>query len=86
MSQTRTAALLALAVLATGAWAWPEPRVNDPLIDLHALLAGPALRANLATIGLGWALFGGYLLIPSSRWPHRPPRITGWERARRPWD
>jgi hypothetical protein len=31
----------------TGSW----------LIDIHALFTAPVLRANLATIGLGWALF-----------------------------
>ena len=60
-----TAGLLALAVIAALAWARLETRVSDPLIDIHALLAAPVLRANLATIGLGWALFGSYLLVPT---------------------
>lgn len=59
-----TAALLAVAIAAAVAWGWLETRVRDPLIDIHALLTAPVLRANLATIGLGWALFGSYLLVP----------------------
>lgn len=59
-----TVGLLAAAAAAAVAWGWLETRVRDPLIDLHALLAPPVLRANLATIGLGWTLFGSYLLIP----------------------
>jgi MFS family permease len=59
-----TAGLLALAALAAVAWGRLELKERDPLIDVHALLAGPVLRANLATIGLGWALFSSYLLIP----------------------
>jgi MFS family permease len=49
-----------LAVAAAGL----ERRVPDPLIDVHALRAPAVLRANLAAIGLGWALFGAYLLVP----------------------
>lgn len=59
-----TAVLLAVAVAAAVAWGVLEVRVSDPLIDVHALLAAPVLRANLATIGLGWALFASYLLVP----------------------
>jgi hypothetical protein len=56
-----TAGLFALAAVA---WGCLELKVRDPLIDVHALLAGPVLRANLATVGLGWVLFCGHLLIP----------------------
>lgn len=56
-----TAGLLALAGLAAVAWGRLELKVRDPLIAVHALLAGPVLRANLATVGLGWALFCSYL-------------------------
>lgn len=67
-----TAGLLTLAVAAAAAWAWIEARTSDPLIDIHALLAPPVLRTNLATIGLGWALFGSYLLVP--RFAQASPR------------
>ena len=59
-----TAGLLGLAVVATVTWGYLESRVRDPLIDVHALLAVPVLRANLASMGMGWALFGTYLLVP----------------------
>lgn len=59
-----TATLLAVAIAAAVAWGLLEARVSDPLIDVHALLAAPVLRANLATIGVGWALFTSYLLVP----------------------
>lgn len=65
-----TAVLLALAVAAAVAWGFLETRVPDPLIDVHALLAAPVLRANLATIGLGWGLFGSYLLVPQFALAH----------------
>ncbi|MBO0833829.1 MAG: hypothetical protein J2P29_17850, partial [Actinobacteria bacterium] len=59
-----TATLLAVAIVAAVAWGLLEAKVSDPLIDIHALLAAPVLRANVAAIGLGWALFGSYLLVP----------------------
>lgn len=58
------AGLLALAGAAAVAWGLLEARVSDPVIDIHALRAPPVLRANLATIALGWALFSSYLLVP----------------------
>lgn len=59
-----TAGLLATAVAAVAAWAWIETRVTHPLIDVHVLRAPPVLRANLASVALGWALFSSYLLVP----------------------
>jgi MFS family permease len=59
-----TAGLLVLAALAAVAWVRLEQKVPDPLIDVNALRTPAVLRANLATVGLGWALFGSYLLVP----------------------
>ncbi len=59
-----TTGLLLLAALAAAAWVRLEQKVPDPLIDVHALRTPAVLRANLATVGLGWALFGSYLLVP----------------------
>ena len=59
-----TIGLLVLAVLAAVAWACHERRTEDPLVDLGVLRRRPVLVGNLATTGLGWALFGSYLLIP----------------------
>lgn len=60
-----TIGLLALSVISAAGWAALERRVHNPLIDLH-VLAEPSVRiANLATIGLGWALFSSYLLVPT---------------------
>ena len=58
------AGLLLLTALAAAAWVRLEQKVPDPLIDVHALRTPAVLRANLATVGLGWALFGSYLLVP----------------------
>lgn len=59
-----TVVLLAAAAAGAVAWVRTEMRVRDPLIDLQVLRAPRVLRANLASIGLGWALFSCYLLVP----------------------
>lgn len=59
-----TLGLLAVTAGSAAWWVRHERRTADPLIDLHVLAERPVAVANLATIGLGWALFGSYLLIP----------------------
>lgn len=53
-----TIGLLVLAVLAATVWVRHEHRTSDPLVDLGVLRNRRVTTANLATIGLGWALFG----------------------------
>lgn len=47
-------------------WAWlrRELHTREPLIDIRTLRAPPVLWTNLATIALGYVLFGSYYLIP----------------------
>jgi MFS family permease len=59
-----TIGLLVVSVAATALWVRHERRTANPLVDLGVLRDRRVLLANLATIGLGWALFGSYLLIP----------------------
>jgi MFS family permease len=56
-----TLGLLALALVAAVCRVGHERRTADPLIDIHVLADRRVTVANLATIGLGWALFGSYL-------------------------
>ncbi|HVV25360.1 MAG TPA: MFS transporter, partial [Pseudonocardiaceae bacterium] len=59
-----TIGLLVVAVVGAALWVRHERRSEDPLVDLGVLRTRSVAAANLATIGLGWALFGSYLLIP----------------------
>ena len=59
-----TIALLVVSAVSLGLWVRHERRADDPLIDVHVLTIRPVALANVATVGLGWALFGSYLLIP----------------------
>jgi MFS family permease len=57
-------AFFAVAVVGSLAWMRIETTHDHPLVDVHVLAARPVAVANLATIGLGWALFSTYLLVP----------------------
>jgi MFS family permease len=56
--------LFAVAAVGSLAWLRVETTHDHPLVDVHVLAARPVAVANLATIGLGWALFSTYLLVP----------------------
>lgn len=45
-------------------WVYHESRTESPLLDLKVLAAPAVLLTNLATIALGYLLFGTYFLIP----------------------
>lgn len=46
------------------AWAAYDLRAAEPLLDLRLLARRPVLLTNMATIGLGFAMFGTYFLLP----------------------
>jgi MFS family permease len=45
-------------------WIAYDLRVEQPLLDLHVLARRTVLLANLSTIGLGFAMFGSFFLVP----------------------
>lgn len=57
-------ALLVAAVALGAAWVRVESRVAEPLVDLHVFRGRSVLLANAATVGLGWAMFGCFFLVP----------------------
>ncbi|HKS99725.1 MAG TPA: MFS transporter [Rugosimonospora sp.] len=59
----RTVGLFAAAAAVCAAWVLIELRVPEPLVRM-SLLAGPrSLTANIVSILLGFAMFGGFTLI-----------------------
>lgn len=59
-----TVALFLLAAGTAGWWVRHELVSPDPLVDLRVLSHRAVALTNLATLGLGWALFGSYFLLP----------------------
>ncbi|MEV6842828.1 hypothetical protein [Actinoplanes sp. NPDC051411] len=51
-------------MVAAAWWLRHERRTDNPLIDLGIFANRHVSAGNLATVGLGWALFGSYLLVP----------------------
>jgi len=46
------------------AWGWWELRLRDPLVDLRTTFQRPVLLTNVASIGIGFVLFGGNIVFP----------------------
>lgn len=58
---------LVLVLFAAGAaalWTRWELRHEDPIVDLHLFSNRGVLLVNLASLALGWAMFGTFLLVP----------------------
>jgi MFS family permease len=45
-------------------WGWYQLRTTDPLLDLRVAARRPVLLTNLASIGMGFALFGSNITFP----------------------
>ncbi|GAA1996209.1 MFS transporter [Microbacterium ulmi] len=45
-------------------WGWWELRLDEPLLDLRVAARRPVLLTNLASIGMGFALFGSNVVYP----------------------
>lgn len=60
----RVLGLLGLGVILCAAWVWLERRTTDPLVDLSALRIPTVGLANLATLLVGAALMGLFVITP----------------------
>lgn len=45
-------------------WGWFELRIEEPLLDLRVAARRPVLLTNLASIGMGFALFASNVIFP----------------------
>jgi MFS family permease len=62
-SSQRTVGLFIAAAVLCALWVIIELRVRDPLVRMNLLVGPRSLTANLASILLGFAMFGGFTLI-----------------------
>jgi EmrB/QacA subfamily drug resistance transporter len=60
----RVLGLFAASVVVGAAWVSWELRVTDPLVDIALMRRRAVWTTNLATLAVGFAMFGSYILIP----------------------
>jgi MFS family permease len=59
-----TLGLTAAGLVVLVVWGWFELRIREPLIDLRVAARRPVLLTNLASIAMGFALFGSQVSHP----------------------
>ena len=60
----RTLGLIAAGLAVLAIWVAVERRTEQPLADIPTLLKPPVLMTNIATLLVGFGMFGSFLLIP----------------------
>jgi EmrB/QacA subfamily drug resistance transporter len=60
----QTIVLLAAGLVVLAIWVAVEKRTEQPLADIPTLMKPPVLMTNVATLLVGFGMFGSFLLIP----------------------
>jgi EmrB/QacA subfamily drug resistance transporter len=71
----RTLGLLVGAVVVLALWYVLQAHTAEPLVDVTTLRNPPVLLTNLATLFVGFGMFGAYVLVPQLV---EAPRSTGY--------
>jgi EmrB/QacA subfamily drug resistance transporter len=71
----RTLGLIALGVVILAGFVALERRTTQPLADIDALKQPPVLMTNIATLLVGFGMFGSFILIPQLA---EAPEATGY--------
>ena len=61
----RTLALIGAGLVVLGFWVMLERRTDQPLADITVLVRPPVLMTNIATLFVGFGMFGSFILIPN---------------------
>ena len=72
---TRTLGLLAAGLVVLAFWVAFERRTTQPLADIASLTKAPVLITNIATLLVGFGMFGSFILIPMLA---QAPTSTGY--------
>src|SRR5215213_2558480 len=75
---TRTIVLIAAGLVVLAVWVAVERRTEQPLADISTLIKPPVLLTNVATLFVGFGMFGSFLLIPQLA---EAPEATGTDSA-----
>jgi EmrB/QacA subfamily drug resistance transporter len=70
-----TLGLIAAGLAVLAFWVAVERRTEQPLADIPTLLEPPVLMTNIATLLVGFGMFGSFILIPQLA---EAPRSTGY--------
>src|SRR4051812_43852536 len=71
----RTLGMIAAGVAILAAWIALERRTEQPLADVELLARPPVLMTNIATLLVGFGMFGSFILIPQLA---EAPESTGY--------
>ncbi|MGI8749460.1 MAG: MFS transporter [Thermoleophilaceae bacterium] len=71
----RTLGLIAAGVAILAAWVALERRTAEPLADVELLARRPVLMTNVATVLVGFGMFGSFTLLPQLT---EAPQSTGY--------
>jgi EmrB/QacA subfamily drug resistance transporter len=71
----RTLVLLAAGVVILAGWVALQKRTEQPLADVELLARPPVLMTNIATLLVGFGMFGSFILIPQLA---EAPESTGY--------
>src|SRR3954467_6463997 len=71
----RTLGLFAIGVVILAAWVRLQRRTAEPLVDIEMLRRPPVLMTNVATLLVGFGMFGSFILIPQLA---EAPTSTGY--------
>ena len=71
----RTLGLIAAGIAILVGWVALERRTEQPLADIASLSSRPVLMTNLATVLVGFGMFGSFILIPQLA---QAPEATGY--------
>jgi EmrB/QacA subfamily drug resistance transporter len=72
---TRTLALFAAGAVILSAWVALQRRTPEPLVDIEMLRQPAVLMTNVATLLVGFGMFGSFILIPQLA---ESPASTGY--------
>jgi MFS family permease len=71
----RTLGLFAVGLAVLAAWVALQRRTREPLVDIQMLVQPPVLMTNIATVLVGFGMFGSFILIPQLA---EAPHSTGY--------
>ena len=71
----RTLGLFAVGIVVLSFWVWLQRRTPEPLVDIEMLRQPTVAMTNVATVLVGFGMFGSFILIPQLA---EAPTSTGY--------